>query len=399
MSDLTAASVMKDLPVLSPEDSIGRSLALLRRLATPALAVVQDGRPLGMFSEASLLAVMAPPYSEAQWEAVSQLPVVEAMSLDFPLIYEDTPLAETAQALQHHSLGCAPVITRGGYYEALVGRQEVVATLCNIVNPGHIAGMATPLGVYLTNGTIRAGAGDRGLFLAGVVLAFLWLLASGLVSAVSTVIQRYTSLPLLAIKEGIATPAGALYFGHVELWSAAFFIAQLAGFFLFMRIFALSGTHGAEHQVVHTIEHGEQLTPQNVRHFSPVHPRCGTNLAAMMLVIGAGIFYFANGRITDPSLLIFYLFLTLIIALMLRQRLGAFLQRFLTTKQPSDSQLRAAIEVGKQLLTRARSQGTRKATAWQRVWNMGLIQVLTGAALTGYIAQIILDRVGIQLLL
>jgi CBS domain-containing protein len=390
---------MKDLPVLSPEDSIGRSLALLRRLNAPALAVVQNGRPLGLFSEASLLAILTPPYSEAQWEAAARLPVIEAMSLDFPLVYEDTPLAETAQALQHHPLGCAPVITRAGYYEALVCRREVVAALCNIVNPGHIGGMATPLGVYLTNGTIRAGAGDPGLFLAGVTLALLWLLASGLVSAVCTAVQRYTSLPLLAIKAGIANPSGALYFGHVELWSAAFFIAQLAAFFLFMRIFALSGTHGAEHQVVHTIEHGERLTPQNVRHYSPVHPRCGTNLAAMMLVIGAGIFYFANGRITDPSLLLLYLFITVIAALILRQRLGAFLQRFLTTKQPSDKQLLAAIEVGKQLLERARFQGDRKATGLQRIWNMGLIQVLSGAALTSYIAQIILDRVGIQLLL
>jgi CBS domain-containing protein len=398
MSQLSAANVMKAWPVLSPEDSIGQALSLLRRLAVPALAVVHEGRPAGLFSEASLLALLTPPYAESQWEAVAKLPVAEAMSLDFPLIYADAPLAEIARALQEHALGCAPVITRGGYYEALVCRREVVAALCNIVTPGHIGGMATPLGVYLTNGTVRAGAGDLGLVSAGALLALLWLLASGLVNALCTLVQHYTALPLLAIREGIATPAGALYFGRTEFWPTLFFVAQLGAVFLFMRLFALSGTHGAEHQVVHTIEQGEELTPGNVLSHSPVHPRCGTNLAAMMLVIGAGIYYFiGNGRITDPSLLLTYLFITVIAALLLRQKIGALLQRFLTTKQPSERQLLAAIGVGKQLLERCRQQGERKAGGWQRIWNIGLIQVLSGAALTSYIAQIILDKVGILL--
>src|SRR5262249_3714835 len=40
----------------------------------------------------------------------------------------------------------------------------------------------------------------------------------------------------------------------------------------------VTGLHAAEHQVVHAIEMGDDLTPEAVRRKPRIHPRCGTNL-------------------------------------------------------------------------------------------------------------------------
>lgn len=45
--------------------------------------------------------------------------------------------------------------------------------------------------------------------------------------------------------------------------------------------------HGAEHKAVHTAEASLDLTPDNARHMSRVHPRCGTVLAFWALLAGS----------------------------------------------------------------------------------------------------------------
>lgn len=43
--------------------------------------------------------------------------------------------------------------------------------------------------------------------------------------------------------------------------------------------------HGAEHKVVHTFEHGEELTVENAKKYSTLHPRCGTNFVMIFLMV------------------------------------------------------------------------------------------------------------------
>lgn len=117
--------------------------------------------------------------------------------------------------------------------------------------------------------------------------------------------------------------------------------------------------HGAEHKTIYTYENGEELTVENARKYSTLHPRCGTNFLLVVMVISilifsllgktdiwmrlisrivllpvvAGLSYeyirFA-GKYTDNPL----------IKIMIKP--GLWLQK-LTTREPDDSMLEVAI--------------------------------------------------------
>ena len=43
--------------------------------------------------------------------------------------------------------------------------------------------------------------------------------------------------------------------------------------------------HGAEHKVVYNFESGKELTVQNAKHFSTLHPRCGTSFVFIIMLV------------------------------------------------------------------------------------------------------------------
>lgn len=50
--------------------------------------------------------------------------------------------------------------------------------------------------------------------------------------------------------------------------------------------------HGAEHKTIYTYEHDLPLVVENVRPFSTLHPRCGTNFLMIVMLISIFIFAF-----------------------------------------------------------------------------------------------------------
>lgn len=50
--------------------------------------------------------------------------------------------------------------------------------------------------------------------------------------------------------------------------------------------------HGAEHKVVSAFEAGKELTVENVRPFTRLHPRCGTTFIAIVLLVSIVVFAF-----------------------------------------------------------------------------------------------------------
>lgn len=50
--------------------------------------------------------------------------------------------------------------------------------------------------------------------------------------------------------------------------------------------------HGAEHKTIHCYEHGEELTVENVRKYSRLHPRCGTSFMINVMIISIIVFSF-----------------------------------------------------------------------------------------------------------
>jgi uncharacterized protein YqhQ len=124
--------------------------------------------------------------------------------------------------------------------------------------------------------------------------------------------------------------------------------------------------HGAEHKVVHTWEAGEDLTVDNARRKSTLHPRCGTSFLLFVMVVSIVVFsifkfhafwaIFLSRVILIP--LISGLSYELIRLSAPRCQRGFFriivlpglsLQR-VTTKEPSDDQLEVAIRALKEAL-------------------------------------------------
>src|SRR5262249_55949429 len=123
----------------------------------------------------------------------------------------------------------------------------------------------------------------------------------------------------------------------------------------------------AEHQVVHTIEQGDDLKPEVVRTKSRVHPRCGTNLMAAF-----GIFMILE-RWGGP--------LAFVGALLTWRFFGSLLQLYVTTRPAREPELASRISAGRQLLERYQAGVGVHATGWRRLWDMGLLQVAAGFAL------------------
>lgn len=68
------------------------------------------------------------------------------------------------------------------------------------------------------------------------------------------------------------------------------FIGYLWGIALFKDVKRMFQYHGAEHMAVHCHEARKALTPQNVRKYNPVHPRCGTSLLMFVIIVSILLF-------------------------------------------------------------------------------------------------------------
>lgn len=118
--------------------------------------------------------------------------------------------------------------------------------------------------------------------------------------------------------------------------------------------------HGAEHKSIFAFEAGEELTVDNVRKYSRLHPRCGTSFLLIVMVVSIVIFSMipklwpfylkAGSRVVLLPLIagVSYEFLkwsakndsSSLVRMIIAPGLG--LQR-LTTREPDDSQLEVAI--------------------------------------------------------
>ncbi|MDW8105065.1 MAG: DUF1385 domain-containing protein [Armatimonadota bacterium] len=362
--NLPVERYMTSVPVLSPEDSLARAIALARASRTSTLPVLQDGKLVGVVAESDIARVM----QQGDPHQQQCLPVSAAITREVASVLPFTPTTHALQIMQQYGFSALPVVSQDGDYLGMVLRSDVLALTCNTVRPPLIGGMATPLGVYLTGGGVRAGAGDLGLFLTGVLLMTLNLAAIVLVYSGSRWVQQQTGLPLYALL--LSPPSSLLYW--LDWVGMALRAMPIVLFLLFVRLSPIAGIHAAEHMTVHAIEQGEPLEPQFVRRMPRVHPRCGTNLAAGALVF-LTLANVNTGVYQDLTLL-----LALVTTILVWRPVGNLLQALFTTRPPSEKQLRNGIEVGKQLLHRYQMQGYRPLSLRERIWNMGILQIAAG---------------------
>ena len=68
------------------------------------------------------------------------------------------------------------------------------------------------------------------------------------------------------------------------------FLAYLRAISFFKEIRRIFEYHGAEHKSIFAFEYGEVLTPERVKGFSYLHPRCGTSFLLIVMVVSIFVF-------------------------------------------------------------------------------------------------------------
>jgi CBS domain-containing protein len=305
--------------------------------------VARGERLVGIVDEASLLAALAQGLDPNS-------PVELVMDPDPVLIEPHMAGAEALRVFNETGRHAIAVVDVMGNAIGVLTPSRLFHPQRTSYRPQIVGGLATPFGVYLTNGVVSGGARGFALVAAGSALFLTFFLA--MVAVVGAVNAFDLRLPL-----GFADFATILLF--------------LVG----LRVMPLSGTHGAEHMVVHAIERGEELTPEVVRRMPRVHPRCGTNIAVgAMLFLGV----FQAPWPADDSL---RLLLALLATLFLWRPLGSFVQYFFTTKRPTDAQLLSGIKAGRELLAASQSARRARPSPLSRFASSGILHVMAGAVL------------------
>ena len=162
----------------------------------------------------------------------------------------------------------------------------------------------------------------------------------------SSILERYImNSSLLALVEGL-----------IRL---VIFLLYLLAISLLKDIRRLFMYHGAEHKCINCIEHGHELTVENVKKASRLHKRCGTSFLLFVMVISIILFMFIT--VDNPARrIVFRLLLIPVIAgisyeviklagrsnnviVNLLSAPGLALQ-FITTKEPDEDMIEVAIK-------------------------------------------------------
>ncbi|RKD30879.1 DUF1385 domain-containing protein [Thermohalobacter berrensis] len=127
--------------------------------------------------------------------------------------------------------------------------------------------------------------------------------------------------------------------------------------------------HGAEHKVIHCYENMEELTVENAKKYTTLHPRCGTSFIFMVMIVSILIFSFFGwpNPLVRAMLRIVLLPVIAGISYEINRYTGRSTSYFayvvsypglllqkITTSEPDDSQLEVAIEALKGVLVEDR---------------------------------------------
>lgn len=338
---------MREPDRVGAQDSLQRVANVLRESTFGSVIAMGESGPVGTISESSLLSAFANGCSMTDPAERALEPLRDQISIN-------ATGAEALRLFSDRNISELLVVDASGKPIGILSPADVLPKPEPPVHPGLVGGMATPFGVYLTNGAIRAGASDLALVTTGMLLFTLFFAADALTAWVFEFLPA--NLPQwLADGIGYGLPT-------------VLFLASI-------RLMPLSGIHAAEHKVVHAIEHGEPLISEVVGRMPRVHPRCGTNLAAgLALFIGISSLEFLGGQ--DVRTLLAFL-----VTLFFWRPLGNLMQYFVTTKPPNAKQLEMGLRAGRDLMTKFQASRQTTVSPFQRIWASGMLHVIAGSTI------------------
>ncbi|MBN1857781.1 DUF1385 domain-containing protein [Candidatus Bipolaricaulota bacterium] len=182
-----------------------------------------------------------------------------------------------------------------------------------------------------------------------------------MIVAVAIAVGVFVVLPLFVVNSFESLRAGnSVVFNLIEgVFRLALFLAYVFAISRMKEIKRVFQYHGAEHKTVHAYEAGLDLTVDNARTYTTLHPRCGTAFLMIVLVIAILVFSLAGNPTLWLKLLSRILLLPVVAGVSYEvlqytgrhadRRLvrafsapGLWLQR-LTTAEPTDDMLEVAI--------------------------------------------------------
>jgi uncharacterized protein YqhQ len=117
--------------------------------------------------------------------------------------------------------------------------------------------------------------------------------------------------------------------------------------------------HGAEHKTIYAFENGQDLTVENARPYTTLHPRCGTSFLLVVMLVSIFVFALLGRPDTWGDRLLRFAMIPVIggisfefIRLSANEKLARFLRpamwpgltlQKVTTAEPSDDMLEVAI--------------------------------------------------------
>lgn len=138
----------------------------------------------------------------------------------------------------------------------------------------------------LTASAMLAGMEEEGEGMPASALTFAVVLGAAMAILIFVVIPA-------VLTNWLVGPATANPLG----WNAVDGVLRVIAFFAYVGLIGLMPDmrrvfmyHGAEHKVIHTVEHGEPLTVENARKYPTLHVRCGTAFLLMVMVISILVF-------------------------------------------------------------------------------------------------------------
>ena len=380
------------LPLMA-DDPLSRAIHLFRQQQVAALPVLEHGLLAGWITEAQVAAVLTDDASAVE------RPLREWLAPP-PAVLSPFALPEDALAvMQATESSLLPIMAPDGQYLGCLARVDVLATRTGRLTPVRLGGMATPLGVYLTTGSTSGGAGELGLMLSGMMMAVMLWLAQTVLLLGSVWLANHTSL--VFIGDIALMLSGHDIDGSTTRQLTAMILSSGALMLMFMLLlrFAplLSGFHAAEHQTVNAIEQGEPLTVEAVGRMSRVHPRCGTNLWAIMALCYLAVSILSLALTTkiahqDIGLVVMLAVVMLLVIAAQWRHVGGWLQEHFTTRPATDAELRSGIRAGEEVLLRHQQATSRPPHRVVRIWQMGLAQVLIGVILMQYLLSLLDTR-------
>lgn len=114
----------------------------------------------------------------------------------------------------------------------------------------------------------------------------------------SVILSLFLSVGLFILLPGVIGEALRSIISNHALVTVAEGIVRITIFIVYLSLVARMKEirrvfmyHGAEHKTIHCYEHGEELTVENIRKHTRLHPRCGTSFLLIVMVVSMLVFF------------------------------------------------------------------------------------------------------------